>query len=257
MDSVIIYLALSGAVGLIQFYGTFKIHNHDSVKIDWAMGLIEVVWFIASCYMLWRVNLTALEKLVAIVFIANMASSTITLSGWFNRNPENTQDGFVIPVWYIYLSFVFEFVFVTLSMWALLNHELQENALSTKDYLLTNSLTITLFILGMFFVGLLFWLFYKKGQQWLKDDVHQAITKHAACFEVFGNVEQIELDEDVTGEYENDDVFAYFVTGKNKSGLLVAEIKTNLYGDEEIIQGFIELSDGEIIELDEPERKEF
>lgn len=257
MDIVIIYLALSGAVGLIQFYGTFQIYRYDSVKIDWAMGLIEIVWFFASCYMLWKVNLTVLEKSVAIVFIANMVSSTITMTGWFNRNPENTQDGFAIPVWYIYLSFVFEFVFVTLSMWALLNHEVKANALSTTDYIKTNILTISLFILGILLIGSLFWLLYKKGMQWLKDDVHKAITKHATCFEIFGSVKNIELDQEETDEYEMDDVFAYFVTGEKVSGLLVAEIKTNIYDEEEIIQGYIELTDGEIIKIDEPERKEF
>lgn len=257
MDSVIVYLALSGAVGLIQFYGTYEIHRYETVKINWAMGLIELVWFTASCYMLWKMNLTVLEKSVAIVFIANMVSSTITLSGWFNRDPENTKDSFKIPTWYIYLSFVFEFVFVTLSMWALLNHELQEDALSTRDYIKTNLLTISLFILGILFVGTLFWLFYKKGLQWLKDDVRDAITKHATCFSVFGTVKHIELDEEVTDEYEMDDVFAYFVTGEKTSGFLVAEIKTNLLDEEEIVQGFIELADGEVIEIDEPERKEF
>ncbi|MCK4865145.1 MAG: hypothetical protein KAT06_06920 [Gammaproteobacteria bacterium] len=257
MDSVIVYLALSGAVGLIQFYGTYKIHRYETVKINWAMGLVETVWFVVSCYVLWKMNFTVLEKSVAIVFIANMMSSTITLSGWFNRDPENAQGGFKIPVWYIYLSFVFEFVFVSLSMWALLNHELQENVLSTMDYIKTNIITIILFILGILFIGSLFWAFYKKGQQWLNDDVQAAITKHETCFDVFGIVKHIELDQEVTDEYEMDDVFAYFVTGEKTSGLLVAEIKTNLLDKEEIVQGFIELSDGEVIEIDEPEGKEF
>lgn len=257
MDSVIVYLALSGAVGLIQFYGTYEIHRYEAVKINWTMGLIESVWFIVSCYMLWKINLTVLEKSVAIVFIASLVSSSITLSGWFNRDPENTQGGFIIPTWYIYLSFVFEFVFATLSMWALLNHELQENALSTTDYIKTNILTITLFILGILFIGSLFWIFYKKGQQWLNDDVQTAISKHETCFDIFGVVKHIKLDQETTDEYEMDDIFAYFVTGEKDSGLLVAEIKTNLLDEEEIIQGFIELTDGEVIEIDEPERKEF
>ena len=257
MDSVIVYLALSGAFGLFQFYETFKLYRHDEVKINWTMGLIETVWFIVSCIVLWKLDLTLLEQSVVIIFIASMVSSTITLSGWFNRAPENTQGGFKIPVWYIYLSFVFEFVFVTLSMWALLNHELQENALSTTDYIKTNILTITLFILGILFLGSLFWVFYKKGLQWLNDDVKRAITKHETCFDVFGVVKHIELDQEVTDEYETDDVFAYFVTGENTSGLLVAEIKTNLFDEEEIVQGFIELLDGEVIEIHEPERKEF
>ena len=257
MDSVIVYLALSGAVGLIQFYGTYEIHRYEAVKINWAMGLIESVWFIVSCYMLWKTNLTVLEKSVAIIYIANMVSSTITLSGWFNRDPENTQGGFIIPAWHIYLSFVVEFIFVTLSVWALLNHELQDNALSTTDYIETNILTITLFVLAILFIGSLFWVFYRKGQKWLNDDVQTAISKHEICFDVFGVVKHIELDQEATDVYEMDDVFAYFVTGEKGTGLLVAEIKTNLLDEEEIIQGFIELTDGEVIEIDEPERKEY
>ncbi len=257
MDNVIVYLALSGAFGLFQFYETFKLYRHDEVKINWTMGLIETVWFIVSCIVLWKLDLTLLEQSVVIVFIASMVSGTITLSDWFNRAPENTQGGFKIPAWYIYLSFVFEFVFVTLSMWALLNHKLSADALSTTDYIQTNLFTISLFIFGIFFTGIVFWLFYKKGLQWLKEDVRQAITKHSICFEVFGVVTHIELDEEITDEYEMDDVFAYFVTGEKASGLLVAEIKTNLLDEEEIVQGFIELSDGEVIEIDEPEGKEF
>ena len=135
--------------------------------------------------------------------------------------------------------------------------QFQENTLSKIDYIKTNILTISLFILGILFVGSLFWVLNKKGQQWLNDDVQTAITKHETCFDVFGVVKHIELDQEVTDEYEMDDVFAYFVTGEKNSGLLVAEIKTNLLDDEEIVQGFIELADGEVIEIDESERKEF
>jgi len=257
MDSVIVYLALSGAVGLIQFYGTYQVQQHESVKINWGMGLIEMAWFFVCCYMLWKFELTALEKSVAIVYIANLVSSSITLTGWFNRDPENTRDSFKIPTWHIYLSFVFEFVFVCLSMWALLNHQLPVNALSTTGYIKENLFSIGLFISGILFIGAAFWLLYKKGQQWLEDDVRKAITKHELCFDIFGDVKHIELDQETTDEYEMDNVFAYLVSGEKNSGLLVAEIKTNLFDEEEIIQGYIELADGEVIEIDEPERKEF
>lgn len=257
MDSIIVYLALSSAIGFIQLYETYKFTQADSVKINWAMGLIESAWFFVSCYFLWAFPLSFLEQLVAIIYIATMVSSSITLSGWFNRDPENTKNGFVVPLWYIPFSFVFEVVFIGLSVSAMFYHKVGSNALSFSEYLSAHFTFISLFFFGILLIGFLFWLFSYKGLQWLKDDVSVAISTHEICNDVFGVVKHIELDQEVTDEYEEEDVFAYFVTGEKSSGLLVAEIITNMNSDEEIIQGYIELDDGEIIEIDEPERKEF
>ena len=146
MDNIIVFLALSGAIGFLELYGTFKILRDGEIKISWALGLIETLWFIVSCLALWKLKLTTLEQLVAIVFIANIISSSITLSSWFNRSAENTQDGFNIPKWAIYSALFLELVYITLSSWALITHKLTLNAHPPLEYLSTHSFTIGIFL---------------------------------------------------------------------------------------------------------------
>ncbi len=76
-----------------------------------------------------------------------------------------------------------------------------------------------------------------------------ALNGNAVVLEHIGRIDQIASDWKGTNEAEGEDVFAFRVSGKKGSGLVVAEFKTVDADTEELHGGWLTLLSGEKFQL--------
>jgi hypothetical protein len=76
-----------------------------------------------------------------------------------------------------------------------------------------------------------------------------ALNANPVVIEHIGRIDQIDSDWKATGDAEGDDVFAFRVSGKKGSGLVVAEFETVDADTEELRGGSLTLASGEKFQL--------
>ncbi|GAB4529761.1 MAG: hypothetical protein Tsb0020_46510 [Haliangiales bacterium] len=81
------------------------------------------------------------------------------------------------------------------------------------------------------------------------DQVEDELAENPVIQEHLGTIEELSIDLVATGEYEDDNVFVFDVTGDRGRGRVAVESVTVDADSEEIVWGVLELSSGEEVSI--------
>ncbi len=251
MDNILIYLILTGVLSLLQCRESFETlrTGEKPTNIDWSFAFLEFIWLPISIAVLYYGSLTRFETMVPVGYIV------LSLYGWllgylYYKDVDITEHRVIlIPTPYLAFSLVYCACFSIYACWVFYDSLPQRNEVPIQIWFARHWIVIAAIAAIVLLLKLATTRFRKYSLNILDTAITDAINRDAICVEHLGTVTAVELDGDITAEYEKD-VFAYYVTGEKSEGLLIARFITDENDDEHIVEGLIQFEDDSIVELE-------
>jgi len=251
VDHILIYLLLTGVLALLQLreaYATLRT-GEKPTRIDWSFAFLEFIWLPVSIAVLYFGTLNQFEAMVPVAYIV------LSLYGWllgylYYRDVDITEYQ-VIEIPSLYLVFTLAYCSgLAIYSFLVFYYSLpQRNEIPIQTWFAQHWIIIAAIAAIILLLKLAAARFRKYSLNILNTDIMSAINRDAICTQHLGTVTAIELDDDLSAEYEKD-VFAYYVSGEKSDGLLIAKFVTDENDDEHIVEGLIQFADDSIIELE-------